>query len=179
MAKSEALWDTRKGWIFCLNAPQGVVTGSHWGYVDDFLDDVKQEASVHKGIMKVYSPIWGKPYSKFAQLNSGDGVVFYHGKKARLTQRDTSRHVKPYQLTLAAAIDTVTQDPGTGEVTELTFSMPRDVYIAMSESPLKLDNTEVKEIVASSGLGGGRVGTFFPIDPPHWQKLLQLLKNNI
>ena len=176
MGENQTLWDTRKGWIFCLNAPVGADTGSNWGYIDGFLDDMQASAKTRNGIMKVYSTVYGKPYSKFAQINPGDGVVFYHGKKARMTWGDTTKHVKPYQLTLAAALDAVTQDADSGEVTELTFSIPKEVYVSMSKSPLKMDDDRVTEIVRSSGLGGGRVGSFFPIDPPHWHKVLQLVK---
>ena len=95
MAKQESLWDTREGWIFCLNAPEGDDNGSHWGYADDFIEIISVDdiddiygPAIGKGTVTVNSSVWGKPYSKFARLKAGDGVVFYHGKKARSLEVD-------------------------------------------------------------------------------------------
>lgn len=87
--------------------------------------------------------------------------------------------MKPYQLTLAARIDEIYQEPDTGEVTELSFSLPKKVCSAFVGKPLRMDDDAVAEIVESSGLGGGRVGSFFPIDPPHWHKLLEIVKKMV
>lgn len=179
MPKNKGFWATRQGWIFCLNAPEGSETGSNWGYSQDFVEDIYADAKPKDRQIKVYSRVYGKPYSKYAQISPGEGIVFYHGKKARVSSETPSMHVKPYQLTLAGHIDDIYQSPESGEVEELAFSVPKDVCSAFVNQPLRMSDKRISEIVSSSGLGGGRVGSFFPIDPPHWDKLLKIVKSMI
>lgn len=109
---------------------------------------------------------WGKSYPSCMLLQPGDGLIFYHGKKARRGSGPTQkhRHIKPYQLSLVARSDSVQQDETTGEVKELSVSYPQEIFKAMRNSPLKLDDIRLKSIVEESGLGRGPVATFYSIN---------------
>lgn len=76
MSKRKDFWDTRQGWIFCLNAPEGSENGSHWGYAEDFIQDIYADAESDGQTISVFSEVYGKPYSKFVQLKPGEGIVF-------------------------------------------------------------------------------------------------------
>jgi len=117
MFDKRSIWDTRRGWIFCLNAPPE--KGSrNWGFVEDFYRSFGHSSMLENGLFTMESKVWGKPYSKQLRLQHGDGLIFYHGKKARLGSGPTkkNRHIKPYQLSLWAGIEAVQQDESTGQV---------------------------------------------------------------
>lgn len=165
------LWKTRCGWIFCLNAEDDS-NGSNWGYTHDFVISLAQENNKKSGHLVCESPVWGKVCFKDGVLRAGDGLAFYHGKKARREIGSKSR-VNPYQITMLAEILDV-QQSGT-QIEFIRFCIPQKLFLGMSENPI-VKNEEVGKIIASSGLGGGRVGTYFPLDPPAWSALLSIAK---
>lgn len=167
---------TNQGWIFCLNsdydAPE---SGSSWGYVKDFLKDIKKGNKADSKVIRFRSSVYGKPCRKALRLGPGDAIAFYHGKKARQAMNKLSP-VKPYQLSMVAFIEEVEQDEN-GNVTFLACTVPRSTYNKLCSNPLKKDDERIAEIIASTGLGGGAVGAFFPIDYQNWTKLEKILKS--
>jgi hypothetical protein len=172
--KNASLGRARKGWLFCLNAPLEQGKGSHWGYVEDFYRSVEAHSVMDGDSLTMTAEIWGKPYSNKLRLQPGDGLAFYHGKKARKasSEKNKRRHIKPYQISLMAIIDSVTQDESNGQVKEIRFSYPKGTLQAMRTQPLLLDNHNIQAIIKESGLGSGRVGAFFPLAPKSWRGLL-------
>lgn len=166
---------TQRGWIFCLNsdydAPE---TGSSWGYVADFLKDIKRGNKANSKDIRFRSPVYGRPCKKDLRLSPGDAIAFYHGKKARKAMNKLSP-VKPYQLSMVALIEKVEQDED-GNVDFLACTTPRPLYEKICSNPLTKDDEKVAEIIASTGLGGGAVGAFFPIDYENWKRLEAMLK---
>tara|TARA_R110002072_G_scaffold289292_2_gene456243 strand:+ start:1487 stop:1996 length:510 start_codon:yes stop_codon:yes gene_type:complete len=161
---------TNKGWIFCLNSDYDAPdSGSSWGYVEDFLKDIRSGNKASSLEIQFHSDVYGKPCRKGLRLGPGDAVAFYHGKKAR---RSTSKlsPVKPYQISMIAFIDEVEQEED-GNVSFLACSIPRSLYDHLCANPLKKDDERVADVIASTGLGGGAVGSFFPIDYTNWKKL--------
>jgi hypothetical protein len=78
--------------------------------------------------------------------------------------------VKPYQLSMIAFIEDVKQQES-GVVDFIACSIPRALYERLCANPLKKDDERIADIISSTGLGGGAVGTFFPIDYANWKKL--------
>ena len=124
-------------------------------------------------ILRCSAPVYGRPCRKELWLEPGDGLAFYHGKKARLEIHDPSRRVDPYQITLIAKLEKVQQSADGLQFIE--FSTPRKLFWQFFESPLLKSSPLVEDILASTGLGGGAVGALFPIDAVAWQRLIDLL----
>ena len=179
MSDENLLADTRQGWLFCLNASLDPETGSKWGYLDNFYSVFEPSVDYDNEIYRVEFEVWGRPIRKDMRLKAGDGVAFYHGKKARrgLASFEKHRHVKPYQLSLIAEIDSVSQNESTGKVEKLALSYSREIFDGMREQPLLLDDARIKAIVDSSGLGKGPTGAFFPISGRQWSRLLQVARS--
>jgi hypothetical protein len=74
---------------------------------------------------------------------------------------------------MIAFIEEVKQEED-GQVKYLKCTTPRSLFESLCENPLKKDNTRIADIITSTGLGGGAVGTFFPIDYDNWKKLKEI-----
>ncbi len=93
--------DTNRGWIFCLNSDYDSDTGSNWGYLEDFLKDIRRGNEKDAKEIRFRSDVYGKPCRKNQRLGVGDAIAFYHGIKSRRAMNNLSP-VKPYQLTMIA-----------------------------------------------------------------------------
>lgn len=167
------LWTTRRGWIFCLNSDYDSPSGSNWGYVEDFLDGIESDGKVELGYLICESSVYGRVCIKDGVLRPGDGLAFYHGKKARRSI-ETLKPVRPYQITMLAEILEVHQM--NRDVDFIRFGIPQRLFSAMRKHPLIKDD-RVGAIIESSGLGGGRVGSYFPLAAADWSNLLRFAKD--
>lgn len=162
-AMSEFLKISR-GWLFSLNAEQ---KNSAWGSPDKLLHDLsngKREGGWLLNELQSH----GKVYDRDCRLLPGDGLAFYHRKRACFGPDD--RFGRRQRISTFALIDDV-QQAGL-DVSLLRTRTPIDLFEAMEEDEPIVWTPERDSLFESCGLKSGVVRTFYPVSSAVWAELI-------
>ena len=156
---------TQRGWIMALSYSED----SRWGDVEEFYENVK--APRGKGSWTISSDVWGKALRKNWMLAAGDGIAFYHTKKARFPRGDAGG--RQARISLIGQITKVSQEGQA--VSYLSTKIHARDYDQSRRNPLiRTDATQ--HLFHAAGMIPGTVATFYLIPPAAWAEILQRVR---
>ncbi|TGD72518.1 hypothetical protein E4634_13380 [Mangrovimicrobium sediminis] len=165
MNELNRFFSTRKGWIFSLSA--AVDRGSDWGVPDLFFLDIENDSKREGDCFVFKTQVRGTVLNKDCHIQSGDGIAFYHSKRAQFPPGD--EHGKRQRISLMGIVDEC--DQRGVDVSHLKVRIPEDVYEVIHEEPI-VWTPERDEAFVSCGLRDGPVRAFYPVPSPTWSTFL-------
>lgn len=166
MSILERFFETRRGWLFTLSASAD--RGSDWGVMDDFLFDVV-DSSKRSGDGYLFSSnVWGKVLNKDCVIQKGDGIAFYHSKRAQFPKGD--RHNRRQRISLMGIIEECHQ--AEQDVSFIKTRIPGDVFEVFTNGEAIVWTPDREKAFSDCGLRDGPVRAFYPIPPATWTTFL-------
>jgi hypothetical protein len=165
MTSLEEFFQTRSGWLFSLCASED--RGSSWGVPELFFMDVQNKSDVDEGCLILKSQVRGKVLNKDCHIRPGDGIAFYHSKRAEFMSGD--EYKKRQRISLMGTFEECHQDGI--DVSYIKVRIPQDVFDVISEEPI-VWTPERDEAFTSCGLRDGPVRAFYPIPRDTWKGFL-------
>ena len=172
MDAMKEFFDTRSGWLFSLCADS--TRGSSWGVVNDFYYEFGDEAKREGSSLVFKAQVYGKVLNRDCHIKKGDGIAFYHSKRALYPLHD--KHHRRQRITLMGVVQECHQHGL--DVSYLKVSTPEDVYEAFDEEPIVWTQEREKAFVAC-GLRDGPVRTFYPVPPDAWSMFLSEVAGSV
>ncbi|TDG11650.1 hypothetical protein E2F43_18235 [Seongchinamella unica] len=157
---------TRSGWLFALSASAG--RGSDWGIVDEFLGDVQLSSKESDDGYLFSSQVWGKVLNRDSVIQKGDGIAFYHSKRAEFPYGD--RHKRRQRISLMGIVEECQQ--AGQDVSFLKVRIPEDVFEVFTGEEAIVWTPEREQAFSDCGLKDGPVRAFYPIPPTSWATFL-------
>lgn len=149
------------GWLFALSDN----ADSDWGSIDRFYESFMADASSE--VFVVESEVWGKTLRKGMRLAAGDGIAFYHTRRAGFPPRDPFGR-RP-RISLIGTIIDVEQEGQ--NVTFLSVEVRADDLRALQVRPL-VRTEQTERLFRRSGMIPGAVATFYRIPADVWSKII-------
>lgn len=165
MNSLEQFFQTRRGWLFSLCAAED--RGSPWGNPELFFLDVNNKSDVDGDCLVFKSQVWGKVLNKECCIQPGDGIAFYHSKRAQFRSGDEFSNRQ--RISLMGIFEECRQDGM--DVSYIKVRIPKDVYAVISEEPI-VWTPDRDEAFVSCGLRDGPVRAFYPIPHNTWKYFL-------
>jgi 5-methylcytosine-specific restriction endonuclease McrA len=151
----------RRGWLFALRDSPG----SDWGSVEKFYDSILRDFDANPD-GRFESGVRGNALGADSRLEAGDGIAFYHSRRARFPARD--RHQRRQRISLIAELIDVEQEGR--EVVWIEYRVRRSILERFRASPL-VWTPETDHIFRSTGIGSGPIATFYPLSAAIWSEI--------
>lgn len=152
-----------KGWLFLLSDSEE----SRWGSVESFFKRILSGGESDP--IEVNSRVWGKMARKDFNPRAGDGIAFYHTKRARFPANDPY-HGRPRISLLGELLECQTDGR---DLERMRFRVQRRIVDVMRNAPI-ISNEQTKHLFRACELGTGLQGTLFEIPPEIWRVFLSL-----
>jgi hypothetical protein len=151
----------RAGWLMALKDDPD----SRWGAVEDFLSDLW---SVEGDPIVMNSKVWGRFYRLGLHPKPGDGIAFYHSRRARFSSPD--KHKGRPRITAFAVLDEIWYHRQ--RVSLLKFRVMRKQLGQAARRPVLRDELN-EPLFQACDMTQGRVGTFFPVPREQWLSFIK------
>ena len=170
MNSCERFFQTRRGWLFSLSADPG--RGSSWGSVVDFFYDIDENGVIEGDSIFLETSVHGRTLNKDCHVEVGDGIAFYHSKRAKFTRfHIPDEHHGRQRISLMGIVEGCEQ--GGVHVSSLKVLIPRDIEGAFASGEEAIVWTpEMDDAFVACGLRDGPVAAFYPVPPTAWQQFL-------
>lgn len=155
----------QRAWIMALSDSPD----SAWGDIEEFYDNVRPPR--RKDVWIVESDVWGKTLRKDWKLGAGDGIAFYHTKRARFPSGDPGKRLA--RISLIGEIQRVSQEGQ--QVSHLATAIRQSDFDSLRTNPI-LRGGSTEHLFRSAGMILGTVATFYLIPPESWREILECVR---
>lgn len=165
------LWDTEKGWLYCLANKDG----TKWGNTSTFHDYVgPTQAEVDQGWFVISSEVWGKLQRKGFKPEPGDGFAFYHGTRAGYSPADPYKRVP--RISLIGTIRDI--ERADQKVVRIEIMVNVDVFYCLRHNPVLRDGS-TRDIFEACGIKRGAVASMYEASATSWRSILTLVGDRL
>jgi hypothetical protein len=150
----------QRGWIMALSYSPD----SAWGDVEEFYENVASPR--RQDSWKIESDVWGKTLRKDWKLAAGDGIAFYHTKRARFPRGDRGK--RQARISLIGDILKVSQEGQ--QVSHLATRIRASDFAVLRTNPILRENS-TEHLFQSAGMIQGTVATYYLIPSDSWAEI--------